>query len=82
MDPIKHGQHISLEQRRAVRAALEMRGSDLKAFAAEHSLSYGRLLRMLSGDEQPSPKYADRLASLVRIHLVKRVRSNAFAQAA
>ena len=82
MDKIEPGQVLSDEQQRAVWAALAMRGLDLKGFAAEHALSYGRLQRMTRGHEVVTPDYAAKLASLVRLHLVKPVRSPRFAHAA
>lgn len=79
VDTIVSGRTLSLEQQRAVAAALALRGLTQQEFATREQLSYSRLLRMVRGTEALTPRYAEALGSLVRVHLVKPVRSRAFA---
>lgn len=79
MDRIQSGQLLSEKQRRAIAAALALRGLDQKTFADQAKLSYGRLLRMMRSEEAVPQRYAEALSDLVRLHLVTPVRSRAFA---
>lgn len=57
---------LSDQQARAVRAALNLLGTDQKRFARSASVSYSRLNRVIAQKEVPSDSYANLLNGLLK----------------